>query len=57
MNKFKVEIIETLSRIVEVKADSIDDAIIKAREEYYKSEVVLDYNDYIGVEFQEFSYE
>lgn len=49
--KYQVEIAETLQRIIEVKADSPEDAIQKIRKKYMDSEIVLDYSDYIDVDF------
>ena len=43
---FKVEIIETLSRIIEVQAPDSLVAMDKATQQYLKGEVVLDYSDY-----------
>lgn len=50
MEKFKVEIQEFLSRIVEVEANSSDEAIFKVRELYRNEEIVLDYSDYVTTE-------
>lgn len=47
MKTFKIEIIETLARTVKVKADSIEDAIIKAKILYKDEVVILHDNDYI----------
>ncbi len=49
--KYQVEIAETLQRIVEVKADCPEDAIQKIRKKYMDSEIVLDYSDFIDVDF------
>ena len=51
METFKIEVQEFLSRVVEVEADSIDEAISKINEEYEKTEIVLDYNDFVEVNF------
>jgi len=47
MKTFKIEIQEFLSRIVEVRANSTDEAISKVRDMYRKEEIVLDSEDYI----------
>jgi hypothetical protein len=47
---YKIEIIETTSRIIEVKAKSNDEAWNKISEMYKKGEIVLDYRDYIDTE-------
>ena len=51
MKKFKIEVQETLCKVVEVEEETISDAIIKIKEQYYKTEIVLNYKDFIGVEF------
>lgn len=47
MEKFKIEIQEKLSRIVEVEADNIEEAISKANEMYNNEEIVLSENDFV----------
>ena len=49
--KFKIEISEVLSRVVEVRAESRTDAISKIHEKYKATEIVLDYNDFVEVNF------
>lgn len=44
--KYKFKIIETLSKIVEVKADDIDSAYNKVEEMIVKEEVVLTADDF-----------
>ena len=51
MEVYKIKIIETLSRVVEVKAESETDAFRKVEEMYKKEEEVLDYSDFEEVEF------
>lgn len=51
MKTFKIEVQEFLSRVVEVEAKSKDEAISKISEEYEKTEIVLDYNDFVEVNF------
>ena len=46
--KYKFKIIETLSKIVEVKADDIDSAYNKVEEMIVKEEVVLTADDFEG---------
>ncbi|OFX73362.1 MAG: DpnD protein [Bacteroidetes bacterium GWE2_29_8] len=46
MKTFKVEIIESLSRIVEIEANTKDEAISIVNEKYKNEEIVLDYNDF-----------
>lgn len=54
MNKFKVKIVETLQRVVEVEADSFDEAEEKVRDQYRNSNIVLTSDDYIGTEFKKY---
>lgn len=50
MKKYKVEITETLQRVIEVQAQSANDAIELIRQKYKKEEIVLSENDYISTE-------
>ena len=49
--EYIVYITETLQRKVKVKADNLIDAEEKVQEMYSKEEIILDYNDYLQVEF------
>lgn len=51
MEIFKIKIEETLSEVIEIQAENSSEAISKVRELYKKSEIVLDYNNFVGVEF------
>ncbi len=51
MKTYKIEIKETLSRIIEINADSIDDALLEVEQLYKKEEIVLDSNDFVEVNF------
>lgn len=54
MKIFNIEITETLSRIVPVEANSVEEAIEILKESYYKThEYVLDYTDHINTDFKE----
>lgn len=46
MIKFNVEIVETLRRVIEVNADSENDAIDKTKQRYYDGKIVLDADDF-----------
>ena len=46
--KYQVEIEEVLRRVVEIEADSADDAENKVLESYRNAEIVLDAGDFIG---------
>lgn len=48
--KYKVKIIETLSRIVEVEAENKDEAWEKVDAQWDASEIVLDAEDFDGHE-------
>ncbi|MCW6681884.1 DpnD/PcfM family protein [Aerococcaceae bacterium NML160702] len=51
MEQYKVEITETLSRVVEVNANSNDEAVDIVRQLYGESEIVLDESDYVDTKF------
>ena len=46
MKKYSIEVLEVLSRIVEVDAADEDDAIEKVKQMYRKCDIVLDDSDY-----------
>ena len=46
MKKYSIEVLEVLSRIVEVEASNDEDAIERVRQMYRKCEIVLDDSDY-----------
>lgn len=49
--KYKVNVEELLSRIVEVEADSDEEAEEKVREMYMNEDIVLDASDFQSVEY------
>ena len=51
MKKYSIEVLEMLSRIVEVEASDEEDAIERVRQMYRKCEIVLDDSDYKVTEF------
>ena len=51
---YQVEIEERLARVVDIKADSMEEALDKAREQYYDEKIVLDAEDMKSVEFKEY---
>ena len=53
MENFKIEIKEFLAKVVEVQAENLPEAISKIYEQYKKAEIVLDYNDFVEVEFND----
>ena len=50
MKKYSIEVLEVLSRIVEVEALDEEDAIERVRRMYRKCEIVLDDSDYKATE-------
>ena len=51
MKEFEIEIKETLSRIIEIKAKSENDAFLKVKKMYNNEEIVLDDSDFVDTEF------
>lgn len=51
MSKYKVEVVETLVRVVEVEAAGEDEALAKVHDAYKHEEIVLDADDFLDVEF------
>ena len=52
MFKYKVEITETLQKTVEVEADNKEDAMHKVMKMYKNSEVILDDNNFVDLDFK-----
>ena len=50
MTKYRIEITEVLSRIVETEANNEDDAVEMVRLMYRNCELVLDASDYVETE-------
>jgi hypothetical protein len=46
--KVNIEVKEVLSRVISVDAETVDDAIAKVEDMYFREEVVLDYADFDG---------
>jgi hypothetical protein len=51
METFKIEVKETLLRIIEIEANSNEEALLKIEDLYKKQEIVLDADDFIKTEF------
>lgn len=51
METFKIEVKETLSKIIEIEANSNEEAILKIKDLYNKQDIVLDENNFVEVEF------
>ena len=50
MTKYRVEVTEILSRIVEMESDSEDEAIEMVRQMYRNCNIILDASDYVETE-------
>lgn len=53
MQRFNIEVKETLSRIIEIEANNLDDAILLIKKLYKNEEIVLDAFDYVETEYIE----
>lgn len=52
MKTYYISVTETLNKIVEVHAESEQEALQKAEDSYYNDEFELDYNDRVDTEFE-----
>ena len=50
MTKYRIEVSEVLSRIVEMEAENEDEAVEIVRQMYRNCELVLDASDYVETE-------
>ena len=50
MTKYRIEIMETLSRTIELEAENEDAAVNKVRQMYRNCDIILDASDYVGTE-------
>ena len=51
MTKYRIEVTEVLSCIVETEAESEDDAIETVRRMYRNCDIILDASDYVETKF------
>ena len=51
MKTFKIEIKETLSRIVEIEADDVEEALLKIQDQYKNEDIILDAADFVETAF------
>lgn len=51
LKEYEIEIKEELSRVEKIEAETLSEAIDIVMEKYYKSDIVLDAEDYKGVDF------
>lgn len=54
METYKIEVKETLSRIIEVEAKSNNEAILKVKEMYQKEEIILSSDDFVTTEIEDY---
>ena len=54
MPKFQIEIMEILSGIAEIEADSVDEAISIAKQQYTNEEIVLTNENHVTTEFKQY---
>ena len=56
MSKYQIEIVETLSRVIDIEANSYEEALDKAKAKYDKSDIVLDWEDLENVDYKKYPY-
>ena len=54
MAKYQVEVVETLSRVVEVEADNYEEAEDEVTKKYDNEEIVLDWQDLVSTEYKQY---
>ena len=52
MKEYEIRVIETSSKILTVTASNEEMAIKIAKARYYDDEIILDYSDFDGVDFE-----
>jgi hypothetical protein len=52
MKSYNIEVTETLSRVIEVEAESVDNALSKVNEMYKNEKIVLSAEDFVDVEIK-----
>lgn len=50
MKKYNINVRETLEKVVEIEAETSNEAVERAQNLYDDEEIVLDFMDYVGVE-------
>lgn len=53
MKTYYISVTETLNKIIEVQAESSEEALRKAEDAYDADEFELDHGDYVDVEFED----
>ena len=51
MKTYAIEIKETLSKVIEIEANTEEEALQKIKDLYQKESIVLDAEDFVTVEF------
>ena len=51
MKKYRIEVTEVLSRIVEINGESAESSLSKEKKMYQQCDVVLDASDYVFTDF------
>ena len=51
LNIYQIEVIETMSALIEVVAEDGETALLKAREEYRSEDIILEPDDMLDTEF------
>jgi len=52
MEKYKVEITEYLQKVIDVEAETADDAVAKIEEDYKQEKIILDVDDFIDKDIE-----
>ena len=52
MNTYKIQITETLSRVIEIQASDLDEALHTVEDDYKREAIVLDADDCVGYEIE-----
>ena len=55
MGTFKIEVQEFFARVIEIDAKDSQDAFAKVQRQYKNEKIVLDYNDFVDVNFIDFN--
>lgn len=50
--RFAIQITETLQRVIEVEAGSVEDAEMAVRRQYHSGETILDASDHVETEIE-----
>lgn len=53
MNKYNIEIKETLSHTCQVEANSLREAILKVKHKYHNGDIVLNEDNLVATEFND----